>query len=274
MLSATTPPLGGVAEPRSGDAVGGQIDAIVVASYGVILRDNVLNAARLGCINIHPSALPKYRGPSPMATAIYNGDRESAVCLMRVVAAVDSGDVFMRRPFSIGENDTNGTIEKRVGEMSAEMLSEFLAAPEKFPPMPQVGEPTYTRKFTGDDEKIDWSKTPEQIHNQIRAIGGRTKINGIDVKILETRLPPVGGEYPRLRGGGGASSEKKNDIKVENKNLSEEAPPRRPSDDTPPLRGGDASSLQILRLQPAGKKPMEWKAFINGLRGAEVIFGK
>lgn len=198
-------------------------DMVVVVSYGAILRDNVLDSAP--CINIHPSPLPKYRGPSPIRTAIYNGDSASAVCLMQITAELDAGAVYMRRAFEIGENDTNETIEARVSEIGGEMLVEYLANPAEFVPVPQHGTPTFTRKFTGDDEIIDWTCAPRKIHNQIRAIGaGRTKINGIDVKILQTRV-------------------------VNDK-------------------------LEILRLQPAGKKPMDWKSFVNGLRGAEIKIGE
>ncbi len=91
--------------------------------------------------------------------------------------------------------------------------------------MAQTGTPTFTRKFTGDDEIIDWTRDPRDIHNQVRALGaGRTKISGIDVKVLETKI----------------------------------------SD----------GELQIVRLQPAGKKPMDWKSFVNGLRGAEIKIGE
>ena len=162
-------------------------DMVVVVSYGVILRDNVLNSAPV--INIHPSDLPKYRGPSPIKTALFNGDKESAVCLMRLVAEMDAGDVLMREPFKIGENDTNEIIEKRVSEIGAQMLVEYLNAPEKYNAVAQNGVPTFTRKFTGDDEIIDWARPVFTIHNQIRALGaGRTKINGVDVKILKTRM--------------------------------------------------------------------------------------
>ena len=197
-------------------------DFIVVASYGVILKDEVL--AMAPTINIHPSDLPIYRGPSPMTTAIYNGDTDSAVCLMKVVSKVDAGDVYMRVPFAIGENDTNEMVELRAAEIGADMLSKFLASPEKHPKKPQIGEPTFTRKWTGADEIIDWSRTPKQIHDQVRAIGGRTKISGIDCKIIETRITN--------------------------------------------------NELEILRLQPAGKNPMDWKSFVNGLRGAEIKFGE
>ena len=198
-------------------------DMVVVVSYGVILRDNVLNSAPV--INIHPSDLPRYRGPSPIRTAIFNGDKESAVCLMQIVPELDAGPVFMRTPFKIGENDTNETIEKRVSEIGSEMLVEYLSAPEKYARAPQNGTPTFTHKFTGRDEIIDWTKQPHEIHNQIRALGaGRTKINGIDVKILETHI-----------------------------------------------ENGD---LRIVTIQPAGKKPMDWKSFVNGLRGADVKIGE
>ena len=131
-------------------------DMVVVASYGVILRDNVLGSAP--CINIHPSDLPKYRGASPIRTAIYNGDKMSAVCLMNMVAECDAGDVLMRVPFEIGDDDTNETIEARVSEIGADMLVRYLAAPGDFVATPQVGTPTFTRKFDGADEVIDWAR--------------------------------------------------------------------------------------------------------------------
>lgn len=198
-------------------------DMIVVVSYGVILRDNVLNSAP--CVNIHPSCLPKYRGPSPIRTAIFNGDTKSAVCLMQVTPDMDAGDIYIQREFDIGENETNTDIENKVSKIGAEILVEYLSNPSGYVPMPQIGTPTYTRKFTGADEIIDWSRGARAIHNQIRALGaGRTKINGTDVKILETR--------------------------VEN------------------------NELKIIRIQPAGKKPMDWKSFLNGLRGAEIKIGE
>lgn len=198
-------------------------DMVVVVSYGVILRDNVLSSAPV--INIHPSDLPRYRGPSPIKTSIFNGDTQSAVCLMQITAEMDAGDVYMRMPFEIGENDTNEIVEKRVSQIGADMLVEYLGAPEKYKPVAQSGEPTFTRKFTGDDEIIDWTRSVRDIHNQIRALGaGRTKINGTDVKILETYI--------------------------------------------------ENGELRIVKIQPAGKKPMDWKSFINGLHGADIKIGE
>lgn len=198
-----------------------QPDFNVVASYGVILRDNILSAAPT--INLHPSLLPKYRGPSPMLTALLNGDNETGVCLMDVTADVDAGDIHMVRSITIDENMTNQDLEKTVAMVSADMLSQYLADPDAYPAKPQIGTPTFTHKFSKDDLVIDWNKTPIEIHNQIRSIGGRTRINGIDVKILESKI---------------------NDGK-----------------------------LEIIKLQPAGKKPMDWKSFMNGLHGSEINFG-
>lgn len=198
-------------------------DFVVVMSYGVILRDDVLSSGNF--INIHPSDLPKYRGPSPIRSAIKNGETKSAVCLMQMVREMDAGDVYMRREFDIDINDTNETVEEKVDLIAIEMLDEYLNSPEKYQPQSQVGEPIITHKFTSDDEILDWSKSASDIHNLVRSLGaGRTKINGVDVKILETKL--TNGE------------------------------------------------LQIIKIQPAGKKPMDWKSFVNGLHGATITYGK
>ena len=169
------------------DGITDKPDMIIVMSYGVILRDNVLNAAK--CVNIHPSSLPKYRGPSPIRTALLNGDDNMDVCLMDMVAEMDAGDVYMRQNIKLDINDTNVDVENKVSNTAIEMLDKYLANPAAFVAVPQNGNPTFTRKFVGDDEIINWNNPSVQIHNQIRALGcGRTKINGLDVKILETHF--------------------------------------------------------------------------------------
>lgn len=198
-------------------------DMVFVAAYGAILRDNVLNSAP--CVNLHPSLLPKYRGPSPIITAIKNGDVESGVCLMRMTSELDAGDILICRKFDIDIDDTTDSVEDKVSKIGSEMILEYMDAPEKFPPKKQSGKIVYTAKTGVYDEIIDWKKSPIEIHNLVRALGaGRTKINGIDVKILKTKM------------------------------------------------NGD--NLEILTIQPAGKKPMDWKSFVNGLRGAEIKYGE
>ena len=161
-------------------------DFIVVVAYGVILKQDVLDFAP--CVNIHPSDLPKYRGPSPIKSAIFNGDAESAVCIMKMAAEVDAGDVLMREKFDIGENETTADVEKKVSEIAGRLVLRYLENPDAYPPECQIGAPTFTRKWTGQDEIIDFNRSQRHIHNQVRAIGGRTTINGVDVKILKTRI--------------------------------------------------------------------------------------
>ena len=198
-------------------------DMVFVAAYGAILRDNVLNSAP--CINLHPSLLPKYRGPSPIRSAIKNGDTESGVCLMKMTPELDAGDILMCRKFNIDIDDTNETVEEKVSKIGAEMIVEYMNTPEKFSPITQSGKIVCTAKTGVYDEIIDWKKSPIEIHNLVRAFGaGRTKINGIDVKILKTKM------------------------------------------------NGD--KLEIITIQPTGKKPMDWKSFVNGLHGAEIKYGE
>jgi methionyl-tRNA formyltransferase len=159
--------------------------AVIVAAYGVILKENVL---KYNPINIHPSLLPKYRGPTPVETAILNGETESGACLMKMTAEVDAGDMLACEKFPIDTNDNAADVYKKVSNIAQRMVLEYLAAPKKYPPAPQKGDPTFSRKFSADTEAIDWNKTPAEIHNQVRAIGGRTIVNGIDVKILETEI--------------------------------------------------------------------------------------
>ena len=198
-------------------------DMVVVVAYGALLWDNVLNSAP--CVNLHPSLLPMYRGPSPIKTALFNGDKKSGVCLMQMTPELDAGDILMCREFDISIDDTNDILEERVSKIGTDMLIEYMENPGKYVATAQRENPTYTRKFVGADEVIDWNKPVADIHNQIRALGcGRTKINGMDVKILATRM--------------------------------------------------DGENLEILEIQPAGKKPMDWKSFVNGLRGAEIKYGE
>lgn len=144
---------------------------------------------------------------------------------MAVTPELDAGDIYICREFEIDINETNCDIEKRVSEIGSDMLIEYLKNPSSYPATPQIGEPTFTKKWTGADEVIDWSRGDVAVHNQIRALGaGRTKINGIDIKILKTKL--------------------------------------------------NNDKLEILQLQPAGKKPMDWKSFLNGLRGTDIRIGE
>lgn len=198
-------------------------DMVFVAAYGALLKDNILNSAP--CINLHPSLLPLYRGPAPIRTAILNGDAESGVCLIKMTSELDAGDILMCQKFDIDIDDTNESVEEKVSQIGGKMIVEYMENPDKYAPTKQSGKIVYTAKTGVCDEIIDWKKSPIQIHNMVRALGaGRTKVNGIDVKILKTKM------------------------------------------------NGD--KLEIVTIQPAGKKPMDWKSFVNGLHGAEIKYGE
>ncbi|MDR0449253.1 MAG: hypothetical protein LBG89_02205 [Rickettsiales bacterium] len=159
-------------------------DYMVVVAYGVILKQNVLDVAP--CVNVHYSLLPKYRGAHPVAAAIMNGDKESGVCLQKMALGLDTGALFACEKFEIGENETTEEIRIKASAIASDMLMEFLSNPTAA--IPQTGEATYAKKEIGESIIIDWKKKPQEIHDQVRAIGGRTKINGIDVRILKTIL--------------------------------------------------------------------------------------
>lgn len=198
-------------------------DMVFVAAYGAILRDNILNSAP--CINLHPSLLPCYRGPSPIRTAIMNGDTESGVCLIKMTDELDAGDILMCQKFDISIDDTNETVEAKVSQIGAKMILAYMENPDKYAPVKQSGKIVYTAKIDAYTEIIDWNKPAIEIHNLVRALGaGRTKINGIDVKILKTKM--------------------------------------------------NGNQLEIVTVQPTGKKPMDWKSFVNGLHGDEIRFGE
>lgn len=198
-------------------------DMVFVAAYGAILRDNVLQSAP--CINLHPSLLPRYRGPAPIRTAIMNGDAKSGVCLIKMTAELDAGDILMCQKFDIDIDDTNETVEEKVSQIGAKMILKYMDNPDKYVPIKQDVEIVYTAKTNVYSEIIDWKRPAIEIHNLVRGLGaGRTKINGIDVKILKTKM------------------------------------------------NGD--KLEIVTIQPAGKKPMDWKSFVNGLRGADIKYGE
>lgn len=163
-----------------------KVDYIMVVAYGVILKQEVLDFAP--CLNVHYSLLPKYRGAHPVAAAIMNGDNKSGVCLQKMALELDAGDILCSSEFPILENETTDMVRIKASEIAGHLIEKFLQNPKAFPPKPQIGEPSYAKKEIGDNIDIDWTKPAMEIHNRIRAIGGRTKINGIDVKIIQTKV--------------------------------------------------------------------------------------
>ena len=147
-------------------------DLIVVAAYGLYIPSDVLAAPRLGCLNIHPSLLPFYRGPSPVASAILNGDSVSGVTVMVVTERMDAGPIVAQRETPIGPDETTPELTARLFEMGAGLLLEVLPGWRRGDVSPREqdeSEATMTRRLSRDDGRIDWSRPAEEIARQARA---------------------------------------------------------------------------------------------------------
>lgn len=146
-------------------------DVSVVASFGQILPKEFLDY-RL-CLNVHPSALPKYRGASPIQNAILNGDRQTAVTIMKVGQKVDSGDIALQQKVEILPHEMYNALEEKLAQIGGVMIGQALNLLEKdrlqFTPQNEK-EATYVKKFNKEDGLLDFSQTSEKIFNQVRAL--------------------------------------------------------------------------------------------------------
>jgi methionyl-tRNA formyltransferase len=147
-------------------------DVIIVAAYGQILPQTALDLPKFGCINVHASLLPKYRGAAPIQWAILNNERETGVSIMKMAAGLDTGDVLSQRSTSIGPDETATVLHDRLAVIGAELLVEtlpqYLAG--NITPRPQDNAAaTYARKITKADGLLDWTRPALELRNRIRA---------------------------------------------------------------------------------------------------------
>lgn len=147
-------------------------DVIVVVAYGKILPQAVLDLPPYGCINVHGSLLPKYRGAAPIQWAVLNGDAVSGVTVMQMDAGVDTGDMLLTRTTAIGENETSGELYDRLREMGADACAEALTALQAgtLHPAPQPDGASYAPMLSKELSAVDWSRPAAEIHNQIRGL--------------------------------------------------------------------------------------------------------
>ncbi len=143
-------------------------DAAIVAAYGLLLPEAVLNAPKLGCLNIHASLLPRWRGASPIQSAIRAGDRETGVCIMQMDKGLDTGAVLLRGATAITQNDTANSLHDRLATLGAELIVRALV--ERPTAIPQDDSKScYAPKLERTDGRIDWSRSAQEIDQQIRA---------------------------------------------------------------------------------------------------------
>jgi len=176
-----------VRQPERLDGFDPEVETVVVAAYGVLIPEAVLDRALW--LNVHPSLLPRWRGAAPIERALMAGDEETGVSIIELVPELDAGPIAAQRAFPIQPEDDFGSVSARAGELAAELLEEALAGPAL---EPQEGDVTYAEKIRPEDRELDWSRPPQELLNRIRAlsphIGARGELHGRPVTIWRARV--------------------------------------------------------------------------------------
>ena len=228
-----------------------QPDVAVVVAYGQILSKDVIEVPRLGTVNLHASLLPKYRGAAPVQWALMRGETVTGVTTFLIDEGLDTGPILLQREVPISPEDTAGTLEKKLAEVGAELMIETLKGLRDgtIRPKPQDdSQATYAPKITKELARIDWAKSAPEIHNLVRAMepvpGAFTFYKSRRLKVHRTRVvpePPSGGEPGEVLGVG---------------------------DEGLWVATGDGI-LELLEVQPEGKRRMSGRDFANGYRVQE-----
>ncbi len=181
-------------------------DVAVVVAYGLILPQPVLDAPRRGCLNIHASLLPRWRGAAPIHRAILAGDRETGVCIMRMEAGLDTGPVLLRQALRIGAEETTADLHNRLAALGAQMIAAALAGLDGLAPQPQPeAGVTYAAKIDKAEARVDFSRPAAEVDRQIRGLspfpGAWIEVAGERVKLLRSRLAEGRGAPGQVLGG-------------------------------------------------------------------------
>ena len=223
------------------------LDAAVVVAYGLILPQAVLEAPRLGCLNMHASILPRWRGAAPIQRAIMAGDTETGVDAMMMEAGLDTGPVLASVRTQITTQDTAGSLHDRLAALAAELAPRALAglADGSLKPAPQTEEGmTYAQKITAEDQRIDWTKPAAEVDCQIRG------------------LSPAPGAWCEADLGQGPVR-----LKVLLSELTDSASGAEAGtvlDDRLAVACGDGRAVRLLKLQKPGGKPLDARDFLAG----------
>ena len=219
-------------------------DIIITAAFGQFIPNVILEYPEYGCINVHGSLLPKYRGGSPIQTAIINGEKETGITVMYMASKMDSGNIIAQRSIPILDTDDNGTMFNKLSVLGRDLLMEVLPSifDKTNPSIPQdETKVTYAYNISHEQQFINWNKTSKEIVNLIRGLAPNptalTSINGTIIKVfkakevsIDTKHTP--GEVIKL-----------------NKEL---------------LIATADGAVSILELQQSGKNKMDVKSFLNG----------
>ncbi|MBM3507231.1 MAG: methionyl-tRNA formyltransferase [Alphaproteobacteria bacterium] len=218
-----------------------QADVGVVVAYGMILPPAILSAPRFGCLNLHASLLPRWRGAAPIQRAVLAGDKRFGASIMQMDAGLDTGLVLLEDEVAVGPLPTAGVVHDALSERGAALMIEALAglAAGTLTPRPQPAEGvTYAKKITNAETVIDWRRPAVEIDRQVRAFapapGAWFSVNGTRVRLLEADPAPA------LRGAPGTVL-----------------------DDVPHVACG-TGALRLLHVQREGKKPMTAAELLRG----------
>lgn len=215
---------------------------IVVVAYGQILPSEIIHLPAFGCINIHASLLPKYRGAAPINRAIINGEKKTGITTMLMDEGMDTGPILLQEDVGITSDDTAGSLSSRLSKIGADLLIRTLKELENgmIKPVPQTGEASYAPLLKKEDGLINWSKSAEEIRNFIRGMnpwpGAYGFLEGERIKILKVVSPDENGEAGVIK-------------RVSKDEL---------------IVGADRGSVSILEIQPQGKPIMTIRAFLQG----------
>ncbi len=227
-------------------------DLLIVCAFGKILKNNILKVPKYGCLNIHPSLLPKYRGPSPVQSAILNGDKETGTTIILMDEGIDTGPILSQKKIEITDKETSESLFVKLGGISGELLCNIIPKwinNELKPEIQKEEEATYTKIIGKEDGKINWEKSAEEIERQIRAFqpwpGSFTFFKKNDNTFLRIRI---------LEGSVTQNDEiiaNPGDIIIDDKSI---------------LIKCRGNLLKILKIQPEGKNPMNSKDFLLGYK--------
>ncbi len=213
-------------------------DVAVVAAYGLILPEDVLQAPKYGCINIHASLLPRWRGAAPIQRAILAGDHESGVCIMQMDKGLDTGPVLLRGAVPITPTTTAPQLHDALATLGAELITKTLAYIDSLKPAPQPEEgATYAAMLTKDDGRIDWTKPAAEIERQVRAL---TPWPGVWCLLGEQRLRVLEATVTDGKGKPG---------EILDRHL---------------IAACGQDALLLKTVQPQDRKPMDGASFMNG----------
>jgi methionyl-tRNA formyltransferase len=219
-------------------------DLIVVVAYGQILPKSVLEIPAHGCINVHASLLPKYRGAAPINKAIIDGETETGITTMYMDVGLDTGDMLVKKTLPIGPEETAGELHDRLASLGRETMEETLrqlCAGALQREVQDDAQSTYASMMKKEDGRIDWSRSALEIHNHVRGLdpwpGAYTTINGELLKLAETRPETAEGDKP-----GSVIAADKHGVCV----------------------ACGSGSLRIQQLQLAGRKRLAAADFLRG----------